>query len=90
MSRSITFSQACDGLIRYKTAIGMSPHTIRNNRTGFAKLQAYLPDNPRFDAITREQLVGTFAWLQDGYVSEPDGAVFNDDYKDTVGHSSVK
>ena len=40
MKRSITLSQACDGLVRYKSATGMSPNTIRNYRTTFAKLQA--------------------------------------------------
>lgn len=35
---SLTLSQACEGLIRYKSAIGLSRHTIRNYRTAFAKL----------------------------------------------------
>jgi len=30
---AITLSQACDGLVRYKSATGMSPNTIRNYGT---------------------------------------------------------
>ena len=37
MKKSITLTQACDGLVRYKSATGMSPNTIRNCRTTFAK-----------------------------------------------------
>jgi len=44
MKKSITLTQACDGLVRYKSATGMSPNTIRNYRTTFAKLQAYFGD----------------------------------------------
>ena len=54
MKRSIILTQACDGLVRYKSATGMSPNTIRNYRTTFAKLQAFFPDDPAFDAITRD------------------------------------
>ena len=68
MKKSITLSQACDGVIRYKSAVGMSPHTIRNYRNSFTKLQAYFPDDPQFQAITRDQLVGFLAWLRDEYV----------------------
>jgi integrase/recombinase XerD len=84
MKKSITLSQACDGLVRYKSATGMSPNTIRNYRTTFAKLQAYFASHPEpgktesqdpaFDAITRDQLIDFFAWLRDEYLSEPDGA----------------
>jgi hypothetical protein len=70
----ITLSQACDGLVRYKTAVGKSPYTLRNYRTSFAKLQAHLADDPQFDAITRDQLIDFFAWLRDEYISDPDGA----------------
>ena len=85
MKKSITLTQACDGLVRYKSATGMSPNTIRNYRTTFAKLQAYFDSHPErsdpaeskdpaFDAITRDQLIDFFAWLRDEYLSEPDGA----------------
>ena len=46
MKKSITLTQACDGLVRYKSATGMSPNTIRNYRTTFAKLQAYFAGHP--------------------------------------------
>jgi integrase/recombinase XerD len=70
----ITFSQACDALIRAKTAAGKSPYTIRNYRTSFAKLQTYLASDPPFVNITRDTLIKFFAWLHEEYVSEPDGA----------------
>ena len=35
MKKNITLSQACDGVVRYKSATGMSPNTIRNYRTTF-------------------------------------------------------
>jgi hypothetical protein len=31
-------------------------------------------DNPSLASLTREKLVAFFGWLQDGYLSEPDGA----------------
>jgi integrase/recombinase XerD len=84
MKKSITLSQACDGLVRYKSATGLSPNTIRNYRTTFAKLQAYFDGHPErseaesqdpaFDSITRDQIIDFFAWLRDEYLSEPDGA----------------
>jgi integrase/recombinase XerD len=51
MKKSITLSQACDGLVRYKSATGMSPNTIRNYRTTFAKLQAYFAGHPERSCI---------------------------------------
>ena len=70
---AITLSQACDGLVRYKSAVGMSPNTVRNYRVTFAKLQAFVDDDPPFPAITRDQLISFFAYLRDDYISEPDG-----------------
>ncbi len=46
MKKNITLSQACDGVVRYKSATGLSPNTIRNYRTTFAKLQAYFAGHP--------------------------------------------
>ena len=84
MKKSITLSQACDGVVRYKSATGLSPNTIRNYRTTFAKLKAYFESHPErseaesqdpaFASITRDQLIDFFAWLRDEYLSEPDGA----------------
>ncbi len=74
MKKSITLSQACDGVVRYKSATGLSPNTIRNYRTTFAKLKAYFSDDPTFAAITRDQVIDFFAWLRDEYLSEPDRA----------------
>ena len=50
MKKSITLTQACDGLVRYKSATGLSPNTIRNYRTTFAKLQAYFASHPERSA----------------------------------------
>jgi hypothetical protein len=51
MKKSIALGQACDGLVRYKSATGMSPNTIRNYRTTFAKLQAYFESHPERSCI---------------------------------------
>ncbi len=84
----ITLSQACDGMIRSKTAEGVSVHTVRNYRTAFKKFQTYIASHPErsaaeskdppFASITRGQLVEFFAWLREEYVSEPDGAARQD------------
>jgi integrase/recombinase XerD len=71
---NLTLSQACEGLIRYKVATGLSPHTVRNYRTSFAKLQTYFAKDPPFGSITRDQLLDFFTWLQEEYTSQPDGA----------------
>ena len=70
----LTVSQACDGLVRYKMAVGMSPNTIRNYRASFSKLTTYFTADPALSSITRDQMVEFFAWLQNGFISEPDGA----------------
>ena len=51
MKKSITLTQACDGLVRYKSATGMSPNTIRNYRTTCAKLKAYFESHPERSCI---------------------------------------
>jgi site-specific recombinase XerD len=61
MVHKFTFSQACEGMIRYKMATGRSPHTITDYRISFKKLLLFL------------QVVGFFAWLQNEYVTNPDG-----------------
>ncbi len=40
MRKSITLSQACEGILCYKSAAGLSPNTLSNYRTSFAKCQA--------------------------------------------------
>ena len=69
----LTLSQAYEGMILFKTAGGKSPHTIRNYRNTFKKLALFFPDDPPFVSITRAQLIAFFAWLQEEYVSNPDG-----------------
>lgn len=74
MSRNtITLSQACDGLVRYKQATGKSEHTVSDYRVSFKKLALFFPSDPLFSSITRKQMIDFFAWLQDEYVSIPDG-----------------
>ena len=70
---TITLSQACDGLVRYKSAVGLRPNTIHHYRYSFTKLLAYFSNDPLFAAITKQQLVGFFAYLRDDFVSEPNG-----------------
>jgi hypothetical protein len=60
---TITMSQACGGLVRYKSVVGLSPNTIHNYRYSFSKLLACFSDDPLFTAITEQQLVGFFAYL---------------------------
>jgi hypothetical protein len=38
---TLTLSQACEGMLRYKAATGKSPHTIIDYRSSFKKLQLY-------------------------------------------------
>jgi len=74
MVHKLTLSQAYEGMIRYKMATGRSPHTIADYRISFKKLLLFFDVNPPISSITREQMVGFFAWLQNEYVSIPDGA----------------
>ena len=53
---SLTLSQACEGMIHYKTAAGKSPHTISDYRNSFKKLKEYFAKNPRLADITRADL----------------------------------
>src|SRR5512139_2544269 len=73
MAPSITLSQACEGLIYYKNAVGKSPHTTLEYRANFRKLLAFFPDDPPLARITREQLIRFFSYLQTDYRSVPDG-----------------
>jgi integrase/recombinase XerD len=73
MAGKLKLSQAVEGLLFYKTATGKSPCTIADYRTGFQKLLLYFDTDPLIASITHDQLVAFFAWLQDDYISEPDG-----------------
>lgn len=73
MVTGLRLSQACEGMIREKAAIGRSSHTIADYRVSFRKLLMYFEDDPSIASIARKQLVDFFAWLQHEYVSEPDG-----------------
>jgi integrase/recombinase XerD len=69
--QSITLSQAFDGFLLRKTAEGKSRYTLRNYRTSFAKLRTYLSADPSFGKVSRDQVIGFFAWLQEDYISDP-------------------
>lgn len=73
MVRQLTLSQACEGFIHYKRATGRSPRTIVDYQVTLKKLQGFFMDNPPLGSLSREKIVAFFAWLQDGYLSEPDG-----------------
>lgn len=74
MSRkSISLSQACEGMIRYKQATGKSEHTIADYRVTFKKLFLYFKSDRQIAAITRGEMIEFFAWLQEDYLTEPDG-----------------
>jgi hypothetical protein len=47
MVQELTLSQACEGMIRYKMAIGRSEHTIADYRVSFKKLLLFLEDDPQ-------------------------------------------
>lgn len=70
---SIKLSQAIDGCLFYKRASGKSQHTIADYKVAFDKLKLYFTDDPAIESITRQDLVGFFAWLRDDYVSHPTG-----------------
>jgi integrase len=74
MASKLTLKQACEGMIHYKTAAGKSPHTILDYRNTFKKLLLYFPKNPPLASLTRADLIAFFAWLQEGFEAEPDGA----------------
>jgi integrase/recombinase XerD len=71
--KSITLSQACEGMIRYKQAAGKSDNTISDYRVTFKKLFIHFPDDPPIAALTRAQMIKFFAWLQQEYTTNPDG-----------------
>jgi hypothetical protein len=73
MVTNLALSQACEGCLLYKAATGRSRHTISDYRNSYKKLAPYFPDDPPFISITRAQLIKFFAWLQDDYITEPDG-----------------
>jgi len=73
MVHQLALSQAIDGFLRFKLAAGMSPHTISDYGVSFRKLGGFLPDDPPMSQVGKDQVIGFFAWLQDGYISEPDG-----------------
>jgi len=61
-SKSLTLSQAIEGMLFYKRAAGKSPNTIESYRFLLDKLKLYFRDDPPFASITRDQLVRFFAW----------------------------
>jgi len=70
-SKSLTLSQAIEGMLFYKRAAGKSPNTTESYRFLLNKLKLYFKDDPSFVSITRDQLIQFFAWLRDDYSPEP-------------------
>jgi integrase/recombinase XerD len=81
MARSLTLSQAFQGMILEKRAAGLSPHTISDYQNTCKKVLIYFPKDPVFTAITREQLVKFFAWLRDDYIAKPAGVAPRGEFK---------
>lgn len=73
MSTTITLSQAYGGFLLHKRAEGRSPHTIAEYEATLKKLQLHFEDDPNLDDLSVESFIGFFAWLQNEYVSRPDG-----------------
>ena len=73
MAHKITLEQACEGLVRYKTAVGLSPHTIADYKNTINKLFLFFDSKMLFEDINRKELIEFFAWLQEDYISNPDG-----------------
>jgi len=71
--KTVLLSQACEGMLLYKQATGKSENTISDYRATFKKLQLFIKSNPPISNITRQDLIEFFVWLQEDYVSEPDG-----------------
>jgi site-specific recombinase XerD len=72
-TKNITLSQACEGMVHYKQATGKSENTIADYRVTFKKLFLYFKSDPLISAITKGEMIDFFAWLQEKYISEPDG-----------------
>jgi len=70
--KSITLSQACEGMIRYKQATGKAENTISDYRVTFKKLFLYFKSDQQIDAVTKGEMIGFFVWLQEEYLTEPD------------------
>jgi site-specific recombinase XerD len=73
MAHQITLKQACEGLVQYKTAVGLSPHTISDYKNTFKKLFLFFDNKIQLEEIDRKKMVEFFAWLQEDYISNPDG-----------------
>jgi site-specific recombinase XerD len=71
--KNITLSQACEGMIRYKQATGKSENTIADYSVTFKKLFYYFESDPPINTITKGDMIEFFAWLQEEYLTEPDG-----------------
>jgi hypothetical protein len=55
--KSITLSQACEGMIRYKKATGKSENTIADYSVTFKKLFYYFESDPPINTITKGDMI---------------------------------
>jgi site-specific recombinase XerD len=60
-------------LVRYKTVVGLSPHTIADYKNTFKKLFLFFRDEIQLEDVIRKEMVDFFAWLLGVYISNPDG-----------------
>ncbi len=57
---SLKLPQACEGFIRYRTAIGKSTNTLADYRNSFLKLRLFFKDDSSFVAVDRGRLIEFF------------------------------
>jgi len=55
--KSVTLSQACEGMIRYKQATGKAENTISDYRVTFKKLFYYFEGDPQIGTITKGEMI---------------------------------
>ncbi len=65
MAHKITLVQACEGLLRTKTAAGLSLHTSADYKNTFKKLFIFFDGEIPLQDISRKDIVDFFAWLQE-------------------------
>ena len=55
MATKLTLSQACEGMIQYKTATGKSKYKIADYISSFKKLFLFFPEDTPFGDISRKK-----------------------------------
>lgn len=68
----ITLQQACQGLIHFKTAEGLNPHTIADYKPTFEKLLIFFDKDNSFENGRRKELAQFVERLQEDLISKSD------------------